>query len=305
MSNDVNNNNGDGHDKDKDKDYEVGFCKPPKATQFQKGQSGNPKGRPKGSKNKKTVLGALRMAHKDFRDVIMDEAMKEVEVKENGEIVTTSKLRLVAGQLMNKGIRGETRAAREAIRLAEKAILDEHKDVARFIEAERREREQLKQLWLHHSKTADEEISDDGEIRHETGHSAFVQMMAIYDRFMDKKSMRFALGEDKVPMKISSPGMRKNGRCCAITSPIFIMKSKSPVPGLSLTVPGTEKRSLPESNRKNYLNYTRNTRKSSKNYGLNRDRKMQRKRRKTIRALPIDPACPEFYRPYRCHHPRR
>ena len=205
MSNDVNNNNGDGHDKDKDKDYEVGFCKPPKATQFQKGQSGNPKGRPKGSKNKKTVLGALRMAHKDFRDVIMDEAMKEVEVKENGEIVTTSKLRLVAGQLMNKGIRGETRAAREAIRLAEKAILDEHKDVARFIEAERREREQLKQLWLHHSKTADEEISDDGEIRHETGHSAFVQMMAIYDRFMDKKSMRFALGEDKVPYEDFEP----------------------------------------------------------------------------------------------------
>ena len=33
-------------------DEPVGFKNPPKATQFQKGQSGNPKGRPKGSKNK-------------------------------------------------------------------------------------------------------------------------------------------------------------------------------------------------------------------------------------------------------------
>ena len=29
-------------------DYEVGYGKPPKHTRFKKGQSGNPKGRPKG-----------------------------------------------------------------------------------------------------------------------------------------------------------------------------------------------------------------------------------------------------------------
>ena len=37
-------------------DYEVGFGKPPKATQFKKGQSGNKKGRPKKSRNIKTVV---------------------------------------------------------------------------------------------------------------------------------------------------------------------------------------------------------------------------------------------------------
>lgn len=33
--------------KDKNRDYEVGYGRPPKHSQFQKGQSGNPKGRPK------------------------------------------------------------------------------------------------------------------------------------------------------------------------------------------------------------------------------------------------------------------
>ncbi len=34
------------------KGYRIGYCKPPKRTQFKKGRSGNPKGRKKGSRNR-------------------------------------------------------------------------------------------------------------------------------------------------------------------------------------------------------------------------------------------------------------
>ena len=39
-----------------ERDYEVGYGKPPRHTRFRKGQSGNPGGRPKQSKNLATLL---------------------------------------------------------------------------------------------------------------------------------------------------------------------------------------------------------------------------------------------------------
>jgi len=36
--------------------YEVGYKKPPENTRFRRGQSGNPRGRPRGSKSWKTLV---------------------------------------------------------------------------------------------------------------------------------------------------------------------------------------------------------------------------------------------------------
>ncbi len=54
-----------------ERDYTVGYGKPPVQTRFQKGRSGNPKGRPRKSKNSATIVKA-----------ILEE---EVSVTKNGE----------------------------------------------------------------------------------------------------------------------------------------------------------------------------------------------------------------------------
>jgi hypothetical protein len=76
--------------------YEVGYRKPPKATQFQPGRSGNPKGRPKGLV---TLASALEAA-----------VSERVVVTENGRSRSLSKLEVVVKQAVNKAASGDLRA---------------------------------------------------------------------------------------------------------------------------------------------------------------------------------------------------
>jgi hypothetical protein len=86
--------------------YEIGYGKPPRHTRFQKGQSGNSRGRPRGSKNFTTVA---------------EEALREpVAINENGRRKRATKMEVIFKQLVNKAAKGDHRSTQLLISFVEK-----------------------------------------------------------------------------------------------------------------------------------------------------------------------------------------
>src|SRR5579862_1084694 len=82
-------------------DYEVGYGKPPKSGQFQKGSSGNPKGRPK--------------KEPDFGAELVRELNSKLVITENGRRRVITKYEGMVKQLVNKVLSGNLGATRVVI----------------------------------------------------------------------------------------------------------------------------------------------------------------------------------------------
>ena len=88
------------------RDYDVGYGKPPVATRFKKGRSGNPRGRPRRSRN----IEALTEHYLD----------NMVTIEDGGERRQVSKRELGLIVLIKKALAGNARATRMIYKILQK-----------------------------------------------------------------------------------------------------------------------------------------------------------------------------------------
>lgn len=88
-------------------DYEIGYAKPPQHTRFEKGRSGNPKGRPRGRKNKIPGIREERL-----KGIILEEAYRDIKVNDGDKQVKIPMVQAIVRTMAMNAAKGNTRSQR-------------------------------------------------------------------------------------------------------------------------------------------------------------------------------------------------
>lgn len=97
----------------------VGYCNPPKSGRFEKGQSGNPEGRPKGIKNRVPTSGER------LRSLMLKEAYRPITLSAEGGEITMPMAQAVLRSLTEAAIKGEARAQDIFLKMVSASELEE------------------------------------------------------------------------------------------------------------------------------------------------------------------------------------
>ena len=94
-----------------DRPYEVGYARPPREHRFKTGQSGNRRGRPKGSKN--------------LRTIVLEVLDQKLEVKIDGKTKKVTVREAVVQKIATDSLRGDARARQLILELMKMFAPDE------------------------------------------------------------------------------------------------------------------------------------------------------------------------------------
>lgn len=152
---------------------------PPKDHQWKPGESGNPKGAPKKEDRMQ------RFSMDSFRQFIMNDAWKDVEIVENGRKKKVPKFYVIVSQLNNKAAKGDVQAARLAFK---------------YLEAAASQNDASLYEWLIEWTKLQER-----KLRAGRNPGSLEHYDVMYDYYMFKRDMRRLEGEDSWPFENEEP----------------------------------------------------------------------------------------------------
>jgi hypothetical protein len=99
--------------------YQIGYRRPPVSSQFKKGQSGNPKGRPRGTRN--------------FVTLLKQELSKSIVVNENGKKKTITRLQAMVKRIVAGALQGDQKALLTLVEILRRTGQFEEPDVSALL----------------------------------------------------------------------------------------------------------------------------------------------------------------------------
>jgi hypothetical protein len=119
-------NRGESNERTNGEDYEVGFGKPPREYQFKKGQSGNPRGRPRKPKlvKKQDPLG---FGTQPANQYLLEEAYRPVMVREGDQVIRIPTIQAVFRAMGVRAMKGDRFAQRMIAELVGRVEADDRK----------------------------------------------------------------------------------------------------------------------------------------------------------------------------------
>ncbi|MEC5293047.1 DUF5681 domain-containing protein [Aurantimonas sp. C2-6-R+9] len=87
--------------------YDVGYGKPPVEKRFGPGQSGNPRGRPRGAKNKMPALNEERL-----KSIILEEAYRAIRINDGDRQIKVPMAQAIIRAVAVNAVKGQQRAQR-------------------------------------------------------------------------------------------------------------------------------------------------------------------------------------------------
>lgn len=105
--------------------YEVGYGKPPAEHRFVKGRSGNPRGRPKGAKNKSSQVNT-DYGRKPTEDFLLMEAYRPVTIREGEQVIQLPAIQAVFRALGVSAMKGNRLAQKTMAEMVQRTEAAHH-----------------------------------------------------------------------------------------------------------------------------------------------------------------------------------